>query len=543
MFQKSVTIDESANLPQGLVMLKTGQFRIDLGMPPLSKLLVSIPVLLFTSAKISTQNTPFYVTSWQCGYDFAILNREYYHYYFLIGRIVSVIFLLITCCISYIYSKRMYGVKGGLITLFIVCFSPNLIAHGRLITSDIFLSACVICTLLCYDVYYSGRRLFYLLLTGVTMTLAALMKLSGIFLFITVPITHCILHVNEFSKQRSKQREHSRWITCLGEIVFLFVIAILIINICYGLQFSFNKIGDFNFNSTLFRNIQQFLPSWFPVPLPYYYFKSFDTQLAEAGYSTYLLGDFSDDSIWYYYVIAFLVKLPVPTMILLILSCLSSLKVSRREMPLLLTAIIYFLLFSFIGHKNIGLRYLLFIIPMLAIWIGRLGRVMDSLVLRKRRIVLGIIICCILALFLNTLLIWPDYIPFFNIIAGGPSQGHYYLLDSNLDWGQDLIGLKEYMDNQKISAVDLAYCGRVKPELYGIIYTLFLNNPQHRYVVISANLLWGRMYYVNGTRFWPSNRDLYASFRDRRPVAVIGHSLYVFDMEKQYHRNNREKSH
>ena len=123
---------------------------------------------------------------------------------------------------------------------------------------------------------------------------------------------------------------------------------------------------------------------------------------------------------------------------------------------------------------------------------------------------------------------WPHYLPFFNLAAGGPSAGHRYFLDSNLDWGQDLVGLKRYMDREQIDRIDLAYAGRVRPELYGIDYDPFLGRGSNHYAVVSANLLWGRMYFMNGTGHWPTNQDLYASFRSREPEAVIGHSLYVF---------------
>ena len=119
-----------------------------------------------------------------------------------------------------------------------------------------------------------------------------------------------------------------------------------------------------------------------------------------------------------------------------------------------------------------------------------------------------------------------------NILSGGPTQGRKYLLDSNLDWGQDLIGLKKYMDANEIQSVDLAYFGRVPPELYGIRYQHLFGKPQQRYVVISANHLWGRMYFLNGTGYRTTARDVYAAFRKLDPVTVIGHTLYVYDMEK-----------
>ena len=136
-------------------------------------------------------------------------------------------------------------------------------------------------------------------------------------------------------------------------------------------------------------------------------------------------------------------------------------------------------------------------------------------------------------MFVNALVVWPDYIAYFNLVSGGPSNGHKYLLDSNLDWGQDLIALREYMDREKIESVDLAYSGRVKPEMYGIRYKDLFGRPRQRHVAVSANLLWGRMYFVNGTARWPQNKDTYAYLRPLKPKGVLGHTIYVYDLQGQ----------
>jgi len=115
--------------------------------------------------------------------------------------------------------------------------------------------------------------------------------------------------------------------------------------------------------------------------------------------------------------------------------------------------------------------------------------------------------------------------------GGGPDNGHTYLLDSNLDWGQDFLTLRDYMQKENIDKVSLAYFGRVDPAIYGINYIPLIGDVGERFAVISANLLWGRMYFVTGTSLWP-NRDYYAAFRTIRPKAILGHTLYVFDRKR-----------
>ena len=64
----------------------------------------------------------------------------------------------------------------------------------------------------------------------------------------------------------------------------------------------------------------------------------------------------------------------------------------------------------------------------------------------------------------------PDHLAYFNQVVGGPRQGHHYLVDSNLDWGQDLKRLKAWMEEHKVGSVMLSYFGMTAPEFYQIEY-------------------------------------------------------------------------
>ena len=111
-------------------------------------------------------------------------------------------------------------------------------------------------------------------------------------------------------------------------------------------------------------------------------------------------------------------------------------------------------------------------------------------------------------------------------MARGPRET---LVDSNTDWGQGLVQLRDFMRSHRIDRVALAYFGSALPEAYGIRYVplpSFLDLPDQaearqvpRFLVVSATLLTGN--YVRG--------DPYAALRDLRPAAIVGGSLYVFD--------------
>jgi hypothetical protein len=141
-------------------------------------------------------------------------------------------------------------------------------------------------------------------------------------------------------------------------------------------------------------------------------------------------------------------------------------------------------------------------------------------------------------------MIFPHYLTFFNELAGGPSNGYKVLVDSNLDWGQDLIRLRKYMTEQNIPSVKLSYHGTADPAAYGVVYEplpsypynqwagdtvpdILLNPPSGVYAISANNL--------QGLRF--KNHDLYATFRERKPDAVVGHSIFIYRINRTVERN------
>ena len=128
----------------------------------------------------------------------------------------------------------------------------------------------------------------------------------------------------------------------------------------------------------------------------------------------------------------------------------------------------------------------------------------------------------------GTLRSYPDYLPYFNEVVGGAANGHEYLADSNLDWGQDLKQLKAYVDEHELGRIHLDYFGSVDPDLYGIDHepmtfetlNLALARPEgfRGTIAISATLLVG--IYLE--------RDVYERLRQRTPDAVIGNSIFLY---------------
>jgi hypothetical protein len=179
------------------------------------------------------------------------------------------------------------------------------------------------------------------------------------------------------------------------------------------------------------------------------------------------------------------------------------------------------------GSVKIGLRHVLPIFPFIFVFIGRL------LEPRQKGRLFSLAAFCLTAWYLlSSVSIYPHYLAYFNEYVGGPANGYKYLVDSNLDWGQDLKGLKRYMESRNIGKVKLAYFGIADPQYCGISYEpisdqdlLDLEEGQltRGVFAISATFLQGL--------YLPHERDRYQWFRNRPPTAQIGYSIFVYEVD------------
>jgi len=141
-------------------------------------------------------------------------------------------------------------------------------------------------------------------------------------------------------------------------------------------------------------------------------------------------------------------------------------------------------------------------------------------------------------LVIGTLAIYPHHLSYFNEIAGGPAQADRIVVDSNLDWGQDLPALKQLMTERQLACVNLAYFGTALPATYGVRYSPL---PGFLHFLYGADVNafnpytpepgW---YAISETSrrlgaVW-SNNDLYAYFRDRDPIAQAGYSIGLYEV-------------
>jgi hypothetical protein len=194
--------------------------------------------------------------------------------------------------------------------------------------------------------------------------------------------------------------------------------------------------------------------------------------------------------------------------------------------------VVIFLASAMSSRLNIGIRHVLGLYPFAFVAIGCTAAWLWRSRGKKTRIAivaLGVMLAA------ESLSVYPNFIPFFNVIAANAPGGKIQLLgDSNLDWGQDLPLLAAWQRGHPDQTLYLSYFGYADPAYYGIKYRSLpggyyydehraFPDPYSRCVIaISASNL-------QGILVDPKLLDFYAQWRHRKPLAVLGDSIYLFE--------------
>ncbi len=203
----------------------------------------------------------------------------------------------------------------------------------------------------------------------------------------------------------------------------------------------------------------------------------------------------------------------------------------EREYCLWIPVIVIFAANAMFNSLQIGVRHVLAVYPLLFVAIAARATLFTAALRgRARGIVSGVLAAMLAWHVAGTLRVAPRYLQFFNEIAGGPENGHRWLIDSNIDWGQDLIRLREYMEREGLGSVNLAYFGRVHPGVYGIRFAPLERGRSRGPTAISASFLMGRPYfwYLGGRMRWVGAKT-YTWLQEHEPVARVG-AMFIYDL-------------
>lgn len=585
----SPTLNEPAHLAAGISHWQSGDFGLYRVNPPLVRMIAALPVLaagVTANGGWSSQD-PVDRTDFFAGADLIATNGERSFFLFTIARCACIPFAWIGGVVCFLWARDLFGPLAGILATTLWCFSPNILAHGSLITPDMPATALYVAACYLFWRWLRSPSWEQAILAGIVLGVAELTKTTFIFLYPFLPLLWVLYRFSDRAKMYARRlaQEGVMLLVCL-------VVGIFVINLGYGFDGAFTQLGQFQFISRTFAGQEsstvgnRFADTWLgslPVPFPEDYVRGIDVQRRDFehfGRPSYLAGEFKNTGWWYYYLYALAIKVPLGIWGLLLLVAalrftkqgqLLSTYTLRDELVLLLPAVLIFTIVSSQTGFSEHLRYVLPMAPFVFIWIGQIARpaIVQQLIpstvagdgarvratraetpsfpLRKGRIGAGWRSwCAILAGGLlawavgSSLLVYPHSLSYFNELVGGPTGGNAYLLGSNADWGQDLKYLEGWLGRHpSIDVLYLAYCGHYDPIHLGLKYsapppcdpeTKQMPELKPGWYAISVNFLRGYPWFAYDGQGGHTvyGRNALSYFLELRPVAIVGTSIYIF---------------
>jgi hypothetical protein len=375
-----------------------------------------------------------------------------------IGKISTIFISLLLGYLCFAWVRKLYGKWVGLLGFGLYVFEPNIIAHSQVITTDIYAAATVTLTLYMCWRFLETPNLRRGILLGLALGLCQITKYSGILLYPILLLLVLVRFGERFLiqlRRKSYRKIGSASMVSAKYGILILVISIFVINVGFLFNRSGTCLGCYQFKSTFFQSLQNHFPllNRTPIPLPYPYLEGLDLVMynertGESYGNVYLLGKINSSAGFPgYYLVAFIVKVPIPILVLMGISVWDWLRSFRKnefitqEMYLLIPALIYSIYFNFIFRAQIGIRYLLIIFPILLIFCTRVFRNWSS-ISRKYKVLLSLAGCYLI---ISVGSYFPYYLSYFNEFVINRTYAYRYLADSNLDWGQNETALRDFL--------------------------------------------------------------------------------------------------
>ena len=377
--RNSVTFDEGQHIARGYAYLKTGDLRFQRfqsAHPPGMAILEAAPLLLIPdipqlSALRGWDEHDTVLFAKQLVLKSPIIEKLMFA-----ARVPVMLVMLLLAAFVFRWASELRGIGpvAGLIAMGLCAFDPNIIAHGMLATTDLGVAAFSFISLYWLSKSLSRPSPGRLALTGVTLGLALMSKMTALLL---LPVSTLVILALGMTARRANYFDGlqfiERWLArvrnlslrrLLGLAVMgatIYVVAFLVIWSSYRFE-----VGR--------------LPG-VPIPIPAAtHFSSAvkAQQHMDVGHPAFLMGQLSEKGWWYYFPVAFLVKTPIPILILLAVSVALVIRTQTTDnrqrwlafLPLA-TFVAAYGIVALVSSVNIGYRHLLPILPCLFVLAGQ----------------------------------------------------------------------------------------------------------------------------------------------------------------------------
>jgi 4-amino-4-deoxy-L-arabinose transferase-like glycosyltransferase len=499
VMNKCATADETAHLPAGYCYWVQNDYRLNPENGNLPQRWCAIP-LLFSRYSFPAGLSRFWTASnvWEIGHEFFYLMGNNLKAMLLKARAFTALLSVALGMIVYFWSRRLFGPIGGMISLSLYVFNPTMLANGSLVTADMAATLFFTASLWSLSLMVNKVTPATVLRSAFAMAGLFLSKFSAVLI---IPVAAALMGLQllfresvpaGLSRLVEVKAIGRRAAVYAGAVLIHAVVVVTLIWAFYGFRYSafstpnplnelyppWNKLADVP--GAIPRTIQLFKSH---KMLPEAYLFGFATVYwSSQRRSAFLNGEYSQTGWPSFFPYTFLVKTPLIVFLVALLALAAAVRKTRlarketgaalwsalapalyRTAPLWLFLAVYWAT-AIRTHLNIGHRHIMPVYPPMFILAGAAAYWVTA----RERLVRAVLIAALVTGMAECAFAWPDYIPYFNAVAGGSKNGYRHLVDSSLDWGQDLPGLKQWLarhhlDGDAGTPVYLAYFGNGSP--------------------------------------------------------------------------------
>lgn len=511
------TIDEPSHIACGIEWWEKGTYTIETKHAPLARISVALGPYLSGVRGTGAKN-------WWDTYPILSANGHYWRN-LILGRIGVLPYYVIATLLVFFWTKRLFGAPIGMMAAAIFSFSPTVLGHSGMATTDIPLMAMFCCSVYAFTLWLREPNWQTALGFGITAGLAFATKFSTIVFLPGSAAAIFVLYVAAGNRN---------WRPLLRTAVVVLVCAFLAIWAVY--RFSHAPLTEVTKvperaaakvfgKSSGITNAVHTIAAHSPVPAP----EVFDglrmvRQQNEEGTKSFLFGHIRTGGWWYFFFVAMALKTPLSVLLLAAVGSIVLLLrywKDRRQWEIMapLAAGVMVMIVTIPSRFNIGVRHVLPMFVFLSIpaafGLGWLWEQRDRrLVWRSAAVLLGA------WMVISSVRSHPDYLSYFNELGGhDPSR---LLVISDYDWGQDLARLSTYMREQQIKHISITYDGWFVPESLGF--------PETDNITLNCGTKpsgWVAM-QVRRARVHP---DCYPWLAQERRIATVGKTMWIYNVK------------
>src|SRR5829696_8597409 len=540
VWRKSITVDEVVMIPAAYYHLAAGNCQLVHEHPPLSKILAGVPLLFLqpdeTDPRKWDQAPDSPIGKWTYEERFWEENPRLFESISFWARVPMIALTVLTGLLVFAFARELFGDTAAVLAVALFSLEPTLVAHGRVVQTDVPAAFGFLLTTYALYKYLRAPSFRRALLLGAAGGAACLTKFS---MLMVAPAIGAVFLVLWWRGRRTKGSAKSYALHASATMLA----ALFVINAAYffdhrplgfeGVKWLHEGAPDHPDAVVRFVGaVTYVLPTDFVLGVLWQVWHN------RAGHNAGLLGMHSRTGWWYYFPVAFALKATIPFLLLSLASLVwgvESLSRGRdRGFLFLLAPFALYAAASAAGALNLGVRYFLPAYMFLFILGGALlERVWRA---RRSRPAGAVLAAALLAwTCVEAARAYPDHMSYMNQLAS--RQPHWwYLSDSNVEWGDDVRELAEYLRSKgetKVRAMTLG--GFLTLHHYGVDYLDALavpKGPPPRYTAIGASFLNGSTVPDSAGSWRPATEEervnYFGEYRRRTPEKIFGGSIYLF---------------